>query len=74
MSEDTEKELQEHILECSQNYGDLKNQVALQNQKIDTLGDKVHEIYNFIKNVVIYLLVAAASGVWWFFEHVVLKQ
>ncbi|WP_175658211.1 hypothetical protein [Burkholderia vietnamiensis] len=73
MSEDTSKELQDHILECSQNYGDLKNEVALQNAKIDSLAERVHELYSFAKGAVYSALLGSATVIGYFLQHIFLK-
>lgn len=73
MIEDTAQELQDHILECSQNYGDLRNEVALQNQKIDTLADKVGEIYHFLTGAVVYLMIGLCGVVGFLLKHYVLR-
>ncbi|MEX3923078.1 hypothetical protein AB4Y36_03515 [Paraburkholderia sp. BR10936] len=73
MSEDTAQELQDHILECSQNYGDLKNEVSLQNQKIDTLAEKVNDIYHFLTGMVVYSVAGLFGVCTYLLEHYVLK-
>lgn len=61
MDADTKSDLQDHILECSQNYGELKAEVALQNAKIDVLGDKDTEMYKFAKWPVLYVLLGTVN-------------
>ncbi|MEX3840282.1 hypothetical protein [Paraburkholderia sp. BR10882] len=73
MDEDTKSELQDHILECSQNYGELKAEVALQNAKIDVLGEQVAEMYKFAKTSVLYVLLGAVSVAWFFIQHLFLR-
>jgi hypothetical protein len=72
MNEDTNDVLQDHILECSQNYGELKNEVALQNQKIDTLSEKVHELYEIVKSLISYLVVGALGIAGYLIKHFIL--
>lgn len=71
--EETEKALQDHILECSENYGELKSEVTLQNQKIDTLSERVEELYEIVKSLIGYLVVGALGFAGYMFKHFVIS-
>jgi hypothetical protein len=44
MDEDTKSDLQDHILECANNYGELKAEVLVQNAKIDMLVEIINDM------------------------------
>ncbi|HDR9164781.1 TPA: hypothetical protein QDB28_005216 [Burkholderia vietnamiensis] len=73
MNDDTQKALQDHILECSQNYGDLRNEVAVQNTKIDTLVQKIHEMDARQKAAFLYAFLGAVTVAWYLIQHYVIK-
>jgi hypothetical protein len=73
MSEDTTRALQDHILECATNYGELRNEVALQNAKIDTLVEKIHDMDNRQKTAFFYTFLGAVAVAWYLIQHFVLR-
>ncbi|MFM0554802.1 hypothetical protein P0D69_28100 [Paraburkholderia sediminicola] len=73
MIKDTERVLHDHIVECSQNYATLEGIVVAQNQKIDTLAAKIHEIHSFLTGAVGYLIVGLLGIIGWGVQHFIIK-
>jgi hypothetical protein len=73
MIEDTSRELQQHIVECAQNYGKLESAVVLQNQKIDTLVEKIHEMDSRQSTAYLYAFLGVVAVAWFLIQHFVIK-